>query len=77
MATEAERSAALDDLITGPQSASNQLGSVNNPTISEVIKGINHQRGETVLDDTNENGGPASGWAALRPARGLPPGGRG
>lgn len=70
----ADLSTRIEEVANDPAAASSDLGSATNQDLSKLIEADKYLAGKTALDGTNAQGGKKSGWAALRPARAIPPG---
>lgn len=67
--TDTIESAAAD-----PSSASSDGQSATARPLADLIAADKYLKGQDALTGTNANGGPRSGWGAVRMARAIPPG---
>lgn len=70
----ADLSDRIETVAGEPAAAANDTGSATNQDISKLIEADKYLAGRTATTGTNANGGPRSGWGALRQARTVPPG---
>jgi hypothetical protein len=66
--------ADLIESATAPQSVTTDGVSVTERSVLEQIEADKYAAGKAALAGTNKNGGPKSGWRALRAGRVVPPG---
>ena len=64
----------IEEAAQDPQSASKDGITATSHPLPDLIAADKYLAGKTAVEGTNDNGGPKSGFGALRPARFIPKG---
>lgn len=65
----------IEEAAQDPASASSDGQSATARPIADLIAADRYLKGQQATESTNAQGGPRSGWGALRAAKAIPPGG--
>lgn len=65
----------IEQAAQDPAAATSDGQSATARPIADLIAADRYLKGQQAVEEVNVNGGPKSGWGALRTARVIPPGG--